>query len=157
MSSSDPIGELQGRSVLAALDETQLRRLLAHAQELQLGAGATLFRQGDAADRFYVLRNGAVQVGVPAINGPELEVQSLGPGDVIGWSWLIEPYRWAFDARVTRDARLLAFDGPKIIAECERDPALGYALFKVFAGLMSTRLQAARARMMQSWATTGRA
>ena len=155
MSSSDPISELRGRGVLAALGETQLRRLLAHARELQVGAGTTLFRQGDAADRFYVLREGAVQVGVPAINGPELEVQSLGPGDVIGWSWLIEPYRWAFDARVTRDARLLAFNGPEIIAECERDPALGYALFKVFAGLMSTRLHAARTRMMESWAPPG--
>ena len=155
MSSPDPIGELQGRGLLAALGEAQLRRLLAHARELQVQAGATLFRQGDAADRFYVLREGAVQVGVPAINGPELEVQSLGPGDVIGWSWLIEPYRWAFDARVTRDARLLAFDGQQIMVECERDPALGYALFKVFAALMSTRLQAARTRMMESWAPPG--
>jgi CRP-like cAMP-binding protein len=155
MSSSDPIRELQGRGVLAALGDAQLRRLLTHAQELQLSAGATLFHQDDVADRFYVLREGAVQIGVPAINGPELEVQHLGPGDVIGWSWLIEPYRWAFDARVTRDARLLAFDGPKIIAECERDPALGYALFKVFTALMSTRLQAARARMMESWAPPG--
>ena len=151
----DAIGELRSRTVLRALDDDQLRRLLAHASELKLPAGSALFHQGEHADHFYVLREGTVQVGVPAIHGPELEVQALHPGDVIGWSWLIEPYSWAFEARTTSDARLLRFDGKAIIAECNHDPAFGLALFKVFAGLMSARLQAARARMMQSWAPPG--
>ncbi len=151
----DAIGELRSHTVLRALDDDQLRRLLAHASELKLATGTTLFHQGERADRFYVLRDGTVQVGVPAINGPELEVQSLSPGDVIGWSWLIEPYSWTFEARTTSDARLLSFDGKAIIAECNEDPAFGFALFKVFAGLMSTRLQSARTRMMQSWAPPG--
>ncbi len=151
----DAIGELRAHTVLRVLDDDQLRRLLAHASDLKLPSGATLFRQGERADRFYVLRDGTVRVGVPAIDGPELEVQRLRAGDVIGWSWLIEPYSWTFAARATSDVRLLSFDGKAIMGECTEDPAFGLSLFKVFAGLMSTRLQAARARMMQSWAPPG--
>ena len=30
--------------------------------------------------------------------GP-LTIQSVGDGDLLGWSWLVPPYRWHFGAR----------------------------------------------------------
>lgn len=114
-----------------------------------------LFLQGDAANDFYVVREGEVQILVPAINGPALDVQTLGKGDVIGWSWLIPPYRWTFEAKAKSHAILLVFDGKAIMQECEQDPALGFALMKTFASLMSQRLHAARLKMMESWVPSG--
>jgi CRP-like cAMP-binding protein len=155
MPASSLIDHLQTRTILAALAPQQLARLGAHASEQRVAAGDLLFRQGDAADRFYLLREGSVRVGVPAINGPALEIQTLGPGEVIGWSWLIPPYQWSFEARAASDASLISFDGKAILQECEQDPALGYALMKIFAALMSQRLHAARLKMMESWAPSG--
>jgi len=147
--------ELQANTLLSGLSQVQAARLVPFASEVQIGAGDVLFQQGQAADVFYVVRSGSIQVGVPAINGPGVEVQTLGPHDVLGWSWLIPPYKWAFEARSLTRSTLLRFDGKAILQECERDPALGYALMKLFAALMSARLQAARLRMMECWAPPG--
>ncbi len=101
------------------------------------------------------MREGKVQIQASAINGPGVEGQALGEWDVIGWPWLIPPYRWAFEAKALTPVTLLRFDGKAILQECEHDPALGNALMKIFAGLMSERLRAARLRMMESWAPPG--
>ena len=155
MHAANLVNDLQTRTILSALDSQQLKRLLGHAKEQRLLAGELLFSQGTAAEHFYVLREGTVQIRVPAINGPALDVQTLGADDVIGWSWLIPPYQWTFEARAQTDSTLLVFDGKAILQECEQDPALGYALMKIFAALMSRRLHAARRKLMDSWAPPG--
>ena len=147
--------DLQAQPLLAGLGPERLGRLLPYASEVQIAAGDVLFQQGQVADAFYILRTGSVQIGVPAINGPGVEVQTLGAHDVLGWSWLIPPYQWTFEAKSLTPSTLLRFDGKAILQECERDPALGYALMKIFAALMSVRLQAARLRMMECWAPPG--
>ncbi|MGC8508745.1 MAG: cyclic nucleotide-binding domain-containing protein, partial [Thiomonas sp.] len=91
--------ELQANTLLSGLSQAQAARLVPFASEVQIGAGDVLFQQGQAADVFYVVRTGSIQVGVPAINGPGVEVQTLGQHDVLGWSWLIPPYKWAFEAK----------------------------------------------------------
>lgn len=155
MESSALLHDLHSRTLLSALNPEQLARLLRHAREVQLAPDGVLFLQDQAADAFYVVREGRVKICVPAINGPGVEVQTLGPWDVIGWSWLIPPYRWAFEAKALTPVTLLRFDGKAILQECEQDPALGYAVMKMFATLMSERLHAARLRMMASWAPPG--
>ena len=118
-------------------------------------AGGYVFREGDPADKFYLLRNGEVSVHVPALVGPVFEIQSLGKDQVLGWSWLIQPYRWSFQARVMQDTDIIEFDGEAIRAHCESDPRFGYGLFKRFAALMSERLAAARQTMMDQWNPPG--
>ena len=155
MPSASTLRDLQTRTILSALQTEQLERLLSHATEAQIAAEGVIFLQDKEADAFYIVREGKVQIQVPAINGPGVEVQALGEWDVIGWSWLIPPYRWAFEAKALTPVTLLRFDGKAILQECESDSALGYALMKIFAGLMSERLRAARLRMMESWAPPG--
>lgn len=117
--------------------------------------GTILFEHGEPANRFYLLRSGRVTVGVPAIEGPSLEVQTPGPGEVLGWSWLIPPYRWNFRGQVIEAAEVVEFDGKAILDRCETDPAFGYPLMKRFAALMSERLEAARRKMMDEWNPAG--
>jgi len=80
---------------------------------------------------------------------------TLGEDQVLGWSWLIPPYRWNFLARAVEESDLLEFDGGAILARCEEDPKFGYELFKCFAALMSERLAAARQKMMDQWDPPG--
>ncbi|EIC28154.1 MULTISPECIES: Crp/Fnr family transcriptional regulator [Methylomicrobium] len=117
--------------------------------------GQILFRQGENADKFYVVRSGRITVQMPAILGPPLEIQTLGQGQVLGWSWLISPYKWTFQSRAEEDSEVLQFDGTAILARCEREPKFGYELLKKFAGLMSVRLDAARLKMMDEWNPAG--
>jgi len=110
--------------------------------------GAVLFREGDPADVFYVLRHGSVvlETFVPA-RGPTT-IETLEAGEVLGWSWLFPPHRWHFDARALTLVRATAFDGACLRGKCEEDPALGYDLMKRFAQVLIQRLQWTRLRLL---------
>jgi len=129
--------------------------LAVHAAERKVAKGEILFEHGQHADRFYLLRDGRITIEVPAISGPALEVQSLGAGQVLGWSWLIPPYKWSFQARAMQDTDVLEFDGRATLERCESDPRFGYEMMKRFSALMSERLEAARAKIMEEWNPPG--
>ena len=121
----------------------------------EIKKGQILFRQGEHADKFYVVRSGLISIQMPAIMGPALEIQAVDEDQVLGWSWLISPYKWNFQTKAEEDSELLQFDGVAILARCEQEPKFGYELLKKFAGLMSVRLNAARQKMMDEWNPVG--
>ena len=126
-----------------------------HAKRRRLAADEVLFRYGDHARHFYLIVDGSVSVEVAAIEGPALELQQLGTGAVLGWSWLIPPFKWSFQARATAAANVIAFDGAAILAGCDANPVFGYELLKRFSALMSERLNFARQKMMEEWKPAG--
>lgn len=129
--------------------------LAEHAKRGRLNAGEVLFRHGDTARHFYLITDGTVSVEVAALEGPTLELQKLGPGAVLGWSWLIAPYKWSFQGRATATTNVVEFDGTAILAHCEEDSMFGYELLKRFSALMSERLYFARQKMMEEWKPAG--
>jgi len=146
---------LSTHTFFSGLNDNFMKFLLNATTELQIKRGEVLFQQGGRADKFFLLRNGQVSIQVPALEGPALDIQTLGENQILGWSWLIPPYRWNFLARAVEDSDLLEFDGNAILARCEEDPEFGYELFKRFASLMSERLDAARQKMMSQWDPPG--
>jgi CRP/FNR family cyclic AMP-dependent transcriptional regulator len=146
---------LSTHTFFSRLDDSFMKFLSNSATETEIKKGEVLFKQGERADKFYLLRNGQISVQVPALVGPTLEIQTLGKDQILGWSWLMPPYRWNFQARAVVDSDLLEFDGSAILAHCEEDPKFGYELFKLFASLMSERLDAARQKMMDQWNPPG--
>ncbi|MCP4186547.1 MAG: cyclic nucleotide-binding domain-containing protein [Gammaproteobacteria bacterium] len=146
---------LSTHEFFSGLDDNFIKFLADSATQQKVEKGHVLFQQGKYADKFYLLRNGQVSVQVPALVGPTLEIQSLGADQILGWSWLIPPYRWNFMARALDETELLEFDGRAILARCEQDPKFGYELFKRFAALMSERLDAARQKLMDQWDPPG--
>ncbi|MEZ6189071.1 MAG: cyclic nucleotide-binding domain-containing protein [Planctomycetota bacterium] len=111
-------------------------------------AGSTIFRAGDPADTFYLLRSGRVALEVYGPSRGALTVETLGPGQVLGWSWLFEPYRCSFDARVVSDARTIAFDGACLRGKAEADHELGYQLMRRMARVFTQRLEATRLQLL---------
>jgi len=146
---------LSGHAFFSKMDSSYLKFLSDSVTELRIKKGDVLFKHGNRADKFYLLRNGQISIQVPALMGPTLEIQTLGEDQILGWSWLIPPYMWSFQARAMEDSDLLEFDGSAILARCEEDPNFGYELFKRFAALMSERLDAARQKMMDEWNPPG--
>ena len=113
-----------------------------------LAAGEELFREGAPAERFYLIREGAVALQVDAPGRGGLVIETLHEGDVVGWSWLFEPYRWEFDARATVPTATVCFDGACLRRKCEEDHELGYQLMRRFAALLIDRLQATRLQLL---------
>ena len=91
-------------------------------------------------------RTVALEVFTPT-RGPVV-IETLGPGEVLGWSWLFPPYRWHFDAQAVEPVRAVALDGGCLRGKCEEDPRLGYELTRRFAAIMMDRLQATRLRLL---------
>ncbi len=126
----------------------QLELIAGCGSNRSLDQGDQLFREGDAADTFYLVRHGrvALQIFVPG-RGP-VTVETINPGEVIGWSWLFEPYRWHMDASVVEHGSAIAFDGACLRGKCESDHDLGYELMKQFATLLIDRMQTTRLRLL---------
>lgn len=146
---------LTSHEFFSGLDDAYIRFLAENSVGRRLGAGDVLFKQGNRADRFYLLKSGEIAIQVPALTGPALEIQALGAGQILGWSWLIAPYRWHFLARALGDSEVIEFDGTAILEHCDQDPRFGYEVLKRFAALMSERLDAARLKMMEQWNPPG--
>ena len=134
--------------LLDGLSDGERALLAGCARNVHFGAGERLFREGDAADLFYVLRQGSValEAFVPA-RGPVV-IETIEAGELLGWSWLFPPYRWHFDARALSVVRATAFDGACLRQKCEDDPALGYRLMGLFAQVLIERLQSTRIRLL---------
>jgi CRP/FNR family cyclic AMP-dependent transcriptional regulator len=151
-----PIAKQLGESkLLGGLAPEFLDFLARHARARHLEEGEVVFHYGERAHHFYLVTQGHISVEVAAIEGPSLQLQDLGPGMTLGWSWLIPPHRWSFQARAKTPAEIIEIDGDAVLRECEANPRFGYELLKRFSTLMSERLQHARQRMIEEWRPAG--
>jgi CRP/FNR family cyclic AMP-dependent transcriptional regulator len=128
--------------------EDEIALIAGCGRNVHFDAGETIFRQGDAADTFFVVRHGTVAVGNFVPPRGELVVETLESGDLLGWSWLFPPYRSHFDARALSPVRATQFDGACLRDKCAADPALGYDLMSRFAQVLIERLQWTRLRLL---------
>jgi CRP-like cAMP-binding protein len=130
------------------LSEAQLAVLSGCAANVVFDADEIIFREGECADRFHVIRQGRVGLQVaPPVGGP-VTVETLENGDVLGWSWLFPPYKAHFDARALSAVRALSLDGACLRRKCEDDKALGYELMRRFAELVVRRLESTRLQLL---------
>ncbi|PQA85968.1 cyclic nucleotide-binding domain-containing protein [Hyphococcus luteus] len=121
------------------------------ARNVRFKAGEMIYRLGDAADTFYVVRHGRVALEMPAA-GKALCVETLDGGDILNASWLVPPYTCRFDARAVDDTRAIAFDAVCLRQKCDADSAVGYDLMKRFVPVMVERLTHARIQAMDLYA-----
>jgi CRP-like cAMP-binding protein len=121
------------------------------AQNAHFRPGAYLAHEGDAADRFFAIRAGTVAIETHVPSQPPMTIQTVGAGEILGWSWLFPPYLWQFDARARDEVRATAFDGACLRGKCDADPALGYDLMKRLAHQVSRRLEAARRQLLDMY------
>ena len=120
------------------------------AGNIHVGPGQYLFHEDDPADAFYLVRSGrvALQVRTPTADAV---LDAIHEGDVIGWSWLVPPYRWTFDARATEETSLVAFEATCLREKCQRDATVGYELLTHVVQVIATRLHSARVRLLDMY------
>ena len=107
-----------------------------------------VFREGDLADRFYLITEGKVAIETSVPHRGTISVDEIGAGDVLGWSWLYEPYTWHFNARTLSPTTAWFIYGTWLREKCEKDPALGYVVMQRVSQVLLHRLQGARRRLV---------
>lgn len=133
---------------LRGLEPRYVALLAGCAANVRFDAGEYIFREGEDANEFYIIRHGKVALELFTPERGILTIQTLGAGDVLGWSWLFPPYRWRFDARARELTRAIALDGTCLRRKCDEDHSLGYELVKRFAHIIIERLQATRLQLL---------
>ena len=139
---------LRGHKFFAGLAEEYLDLLAGCATNVVFPDGAFLFREGTPSGAFFLIREGRVALEITVPRAAAIVVQTLGEGDIAGFSWLIKPHRWSFDGRAIDRVRAIQMDGACLRAKCAADPVLGYQLMSRFAALASARLQATRLQLL---------
>lgn len=132
---------------LTGLCEHQLKLLAEWAHRVHFRKGSYIFREGELANRFYLIQHGAVAIESAADDSAPVVLQTLSDGDVLGWSWLFPPYAWHFDARAVEETDAIFLPGLRLRELCETDHALGFEVMKRISRLVIQRLQAARLQL----------
>jgi CRP/FNR family transcriptional regulator, cyclic AMP receptor protein len=130
------------------LPKEQLEFIAGCAWNERIPAGTLVLREGERAERFFLIRHGTVSLEIDAPGRGPLLIQTLHDGEVVGWSWLFAPHRWAMDGRAITDCSVVAFDGTCVRGKCEADHELGYELMKRFAANLIDRLQGTRMQLI---------
>ncbi len=133
---------------LKGLDKRFLKKIIPHAAFVTFNAGKLIFRQGEKAAFFYLLTQGRVAVELYSPERGSLLIETLDAGDVLGWSWLVAPYKWRFNAQAIAETRAIAIDGERLRKLCEEDYELGYLVFKRFLDVITARLEAANIQIL---------
>ncbi|MGW0873324.1 cyclic nucleotide-binding domain-containing protein [Streptomyces sp. NPDC002740] len=142
--------------LLTALPPPQRQRLMTLAREVSFPEDTRIFEAGGTADRFWVIRSGAVSLVQQVTSLRRVTVASLGAGDLLGWSWLFPPYRWDFGAEAFSPVRAYEFEAPPVLALCDEDPALGLSLIRIVAEILANRLETTRGKLMEQYGAQGR-
>ena len=134
--------------IFAGLAPAHIALIGGCARNEHVDAGTLLLREGDPAERFFLIRRGQVALELHAPQRRALVIETLHTGDVVGWSWLFAPYRWQLDGRATHSCELVSFDGACLRGKCEDDHELGYQLMRRFAANLVETLQATRLQLL---------
>jgi CRP-like cAMP-binding protein len=131
---------------LRTLTPQQVERLLPCAGEVSFPQGSFIFREGGVADAFFLVRTGRVALEQHIPGKGVVQVESLGPGDILGLSWLFPSAVWTLDARCVEPVQAFVFRAGDVRRRMQEDPALGHALAThlvqaLYQRLMRVRLQ----------------
>lgn len=139
---------LGGHPFLAGLSPSAIQLIVGCASNMHFAAGSYIFVAGEEASRFYVIRHGRVALEVHSPTRGPLVIDTMDEGEVLGWSWLVPPYRYSGDARAVTAVSAIALDGTCLRGKCEADAGLGYQLLKRVAMVMYERLESAQVRLL---------
>lgn len=137
----------------AGLNAGAIRLIAGCASNVHFAEGEFLFEEGHEANQFWVIRRGRVAMQLESPGQGAIVTDTMDEGEVVGWSWLVPPYRFFADGRAVTPVSATALDGACLRGKCEADPELGYQLLKRVTSVMYQRLQSTRIRLLDLYGT----
>jgi len=123
------------------------------ARNVRFDKGEYLFREGEPADAFFLIRHGRVALQIAAPGRGPLRFLTLNAGELAGEAWLVPPYRWIFDAQALELTRALSIDARCLRDKAEENHDFGYEMMKRFMAMLVERLHAAQLQMLDVYRT----
>ncbi len=114
-----------------------ITRVANGAEEQSYNKNSVIFEKGEEASHFYVLAAGDVHI---VIVETQATLAVNRPGEVFGWSALVEPYRYTATARCVRDARVLKISRDIVEAAIKDHPSEGIAVLNNLTRIIASRL-----------------
>ena len=155
MAAEGLLSTFESHAFLRGLSDRHLMLLASGAQPFTAKPGDFLAREGEPSRTFYLIQSGRVTLGVMTPDRGLVPSQVVGPGEVVGWSWVVPPHRWQFTAQAIDPVRGLAFDADWLRERCEQDHELGYIFMRHLLGVVAGRLAAARLQLAEKTPETG--
>jgi len=144
------VGDWQSHPFLEGLSPDHLTTLTEFAMPTGFAADEVIFREGEIANRFYLILEGHVVLETRTPDGSPVKADSITTGEVLGWSWLFPPYIWHFTARASSSVKAMFFYGTWLREFCATDPVFGFELMRRTAAVVIRRLQATRQQLIRS-------
>jgi CRP/FNR family transcriptional regulator, cyclic AMP receptor protein len=139
---------LAAHPFLHGMSRDQLGVLAETARDVSFPARHRLFEDGGNATRFWLIQCGHVSLDLHVPGEGPAVIETIGMGELLGWSWMFPPYKWAFGAVAATAVEAFEFDAPTVRKLCAADPALGYELNQRITAVLAKRLRATRIRLV---------
>jgi len=141
--------------VFAPLDDDQIRYLVEAARARTVSSGEYIFHKDEELGCFYLVVEGEFEI---VFESPKLEVEyeahgqpgtlhleqvilsTVRPGQILGWSGLVPPYRATSGGRAKVPGRVIAFDCQKLLQCFEADCRFGFYMIQAAAQAIGQRL-----------------
>lgn len=136
----------------SGLDQGFMNLVVGCASNVRFEGGAYIFKEGAAADTFYLVREGKVAVEIFQPQRKPIVISTLAEGEILGWSWLLPPYVWKFHAHAVQNVRAIALDGKCLRNKCEENHDFGYEILKRFVRIVEQRLDSTRLQLLDVYA-----
>jgi CRP-like cAMP-binding protein len=149
MLATDTHAALARHPFLSGLDDSALDLLCSCSQLIGVPADRCMFHTGQSADAFFLIVAGRVALEVESGHGGHVCIQTIGPGEVLGWSALTPPYRWRFLARVLEPVRAVELKSAELRLLCEEHHELGFEVYRRLVGVVSERLSATWMQLLE--------
>jgi CRP/FNR family transcriptional regulator, cyclic AMP receptor protein len=143
-------GRLGTHAFFKGLPSGLLQAAAASAKARSFRAGEFLLREGRVADEFFAVLDGKVALEVFAADRRRITIQTVGPGEVLGWSWLAPPHRWTLDAIAVKATRAIVIEAPGLWARFAAEPAEGYEFLLRLVPVLAGRIQAMEMQLLEA-------
>ncbi|MFN8577888.1 MAG: cyclic nucleotide-binding domain-containing protein [Candidatus Sericytochromatia bacterium] len=149
MNKEEIIQLIKSNSYFNVLDEKSIDFLADNAKYIEYNKDDFIFSYRDKADSFYLIIKGKVNLQFFSHKKGEIVLEEKKEGEILGWSWLKEPYMWKFDGFSLTDSKLLVFNAEKIKSKMDKNNKFGYAVQSIFMNILIDRIQASRIRLLK--------
>ena len=116
--------------LLSYLTDPVLDEIIPIIDLLQFANQEIIFKQGDPADRFYMLKRGKVLLEQRISEKVTAIIGSIKPGFSFGWGAMIEDGSYSAKAVCAEPCEIYSFKSEKIKKLFEDNPDMGYRVYQ---------------------------
>jgi CRP-like cAMP-binding protein len=132
------------------IDNEHLKRIAEVTRLRDVPEGQVIFRQGDVPQDVFLVVSGSVALDI-AVNGGQKRIMSVGPGEILGWSALLEQTQMTATATALAPTCVAEINTQQLLAICRHNPRLGYELLRRTSLALASRLSATRMQLLDSY------